>query len=164
MMLSWFNTSVGTHKLYLVYEYVQYKAMQDIREIKLRDVDQIQTTRYVSRFEPLLYVPAFTQKDFHYIHTGPSTKGPSPRNYNSTLGVHYTSLNHNHLYTRGIRTKLKLNQLYIRGIGTKPKLNHNYLYTRGIGTNSKLNHNHLYTIGIGTNPQSSTIITSTQEG
>ena len=28
-------------------------------------VDQAQTQRYVSRFEPLLYVPAFTQKDFH---------------------------------------------------------------------------------------------------
>jgi len=35
--LSWFNTSVGTHKLYLPYEYVEYKAMQDIREIELRD-------------------------------------------------------------------------------------------------------------------------------
>ena len=37
LKLSWFNTSVGTHKLYLAYEYVQYKAMQDIREIELRD-------------------------------------------------------------------------------------------------------------------------------
>ena len=32
-------------------------------------VDQRQTPRYVSRFEPLLYVPAFTQKDFHYMFT-----------------------------------------------------------------------------------------------
>ena len=84
-------------------------------------MDQTQITRYVLRFEPLLYVPAFTQKDFHYVHTGPSTKGPSPRNYNSTLGVRYFSLSHNHLYTRGI--------------DTKPKLKHNHLYTRGIGTN-----------------------------
>jgi len=37
MMLSWFNTSVGTHKLYLAYEYVQYKAIKDIREIEFRD-------------------------------------------------------------------------------------------------------------------------------
>ena len=37
MKLSWFNTSMGTHKLYLAYEYVQYKAMQDIKEIELRD-------------------------------------------------------------------------------------------------------------------------------
>ena len=63
-------------------------------------MNQIQTPRYVSRFEPLLYVPAFTQKDFHYIHTEPSTKGPPPRNYNSTPGVHNSSLNTN-LYTRG---------------------------------------------------------------
>ena len=69
MKLSWFNTSVATHKLYLAYEYVQYKAMQDIIEIGLEIVDQIQTTRYVLRFEPLLYVPAFTQKNFHYVHT-----------------------------------------------------------------------------------------------
>ena len=34
---SWFNTSVDTHKLYLAYEYVRYKTMQDIREIELRD-------------------------------------------------------------------------------------------------------------------------------
>ena len=45
----------------------------------------MQTTRYVSRFEPLLYVPAFTQKNFHYVHTGPSTKGPPLGIYNSTL-------------------------------------------------------------------------------
>ena len=111
-------------------------------------MDQPQTTRYVSRFEPLLYVPAFTQKDFHYVHTEPSTKGPPPRNYNFTLRVHYSSLKYNHLYTRGIGTKpkLKQNYLYTRGIGTKPKLKQNYLYTRGIGKMPK--HNHLYTRGI----------------
>ena len=31
------NTSVGTHKQYLAYEYEQCEVMQDIREIKLRD-------------------------------------------------------------------------------------------------------------------------------
>ena len=35
----------------------------------LEIVDQSQTQRYVSRFEPLLYVPAFTQKDFQYAST-----------------------------------------------------------------------------------------------
>ena len=44
--------------------YEQYKVMQDIRDIELEIVDQTQTPRYISRFEPLLYVPAFTQKDF----------------------------------------------------------------------------------------------------
>ena len=45
--------------------------MKGIKERELEIMDQTQTPRYVSRFEPLLYVPAFTQKDFHYIvHTG----------------------------------------------------------------------------------------------
>ena len=57
-------------------QYVQYKAMQDIRE-SLEIVDQMQTPRYVSRFKPLLYVPAFTQKDFYYVHTGPPTQETS---------------------------------------------------------------------------------------
>jgi len=53
--------------------------MQDIKREREREiVDQSQITRYVSRFEPLLYVPAFTQKDFHYIvHTGLPTQGTS---------------------------------------------------------------------------------------
>ena len=62
-------------------------------------MDQTQTPRYISRFEPLLYVPAFTQKDFHYGHTGPSTKGPPLRNYNSTLEVHDSSLYNTNFYT-----------------------------------------------------------------
>jgi len=62
--------------------------MQDIREKELREKIQMQTRGYVLRFEPLLYIPTFTQKDFHYVHTRPSTKGPLPRNYNSTPGVH----------------------------------------------------------------------------
>ena len=74
--------------------------MQDVRE-SLEIVDQTQTPRYVSRFEPLLYVSAFTQKDFHYVHIGPPTKGTSTEEFTITnLGVH-NSLQHNHLYTRG---------------------------------------------------------------
>ena len=51
MKLSWFNTSMGTHKKYLAYEYVQYKVMQDIREIEFREKNQKQTQGYVSSFE-----------------------------------------------------------------------------------------------------------------
>ena len=54
-------------------------------------MDQTQTPRYVSRFEPLLYVPAFTQKDFHYVPQRASTKGPPSRNYNDT-NKKYTTL------------------------------------------------------------------------
>ena len=44
--------------------------MKDVREREsLEIVDQTQTPRYILRFEPLLYVPAFTQKDFHYMST-----------------------------------------------------------------------------------------------
>ena len=43
-------------------------------------MDQTQTSRYFLRFEPLLYVPAFTQKDFHYVHTGPPQREPPQTN------------------------------------------------------------------------------------
>ena len=98
---------MGTHKLYLANEYVQYKAMQNIREIELRDNGSNANNKICFEVRALLYVPTFTQKNFHYIHIGPSTKGPSPRNYNCTLGLLYSSLKHNHLYTRGIGTKPK---------------------------------------------------------
>ena len=75
-------------------------------------VDQTQTQRYISRFEPLLYVPAFTQKDFHYnIHTGLPTQGTSTedlgntnREYttpfsNNTTSTQEARHNTNHLYT-----------------------------------------------------------------
>ena len=88
MKLSWFNTSMGTHKLYLAYEYVQYKAIQDIREIELRDSGSNANNKICFEVQVTIYVPSFTQKDFHYVHTGPSIKGSPLRNYNSTLGVH----------------------------------------------------------------------------
>jgi len=66
-------------------------------------VDQSQTLRYVSRFEPLLYVPTFTQKDFHYIvHAGLSTQGTSTENLGNTNSDYTTPLSNKHnLYTRG---------------------------------------------------------------
>jgi len=60
------STQVWAHKQYQAcMRYEQYEAMQDIREIELRDSGSNAKSRYVSRFEPLFYVPAFTQKDFH---------------------------------------------------------------------------------------------------
>jgi len=41
-------------------------AMQDIKRVELREKIQTQTPRYISKFEPLLYVSTITQKDFHY--------------------------------------------------------------------------------------------------
>ena len=62
-------------------------------------VDQTQTPKYVSRFEPLLYVLAFTQKDFHYIvHIGLPTQESSTED----LGKYTTPLSKKHnFYTRG---------------------------------------------------------------
>ena len=70
--------------------YEQYKVMQDMREIELEIVDQTQTPRYASRFEPLLYVPAFTQKDFHYVHTEPPIKGTSTEEF-AIINLEYTT-------------------------------------------------------------------------
>ena len=66
-------------------------------------MNQSQTQRYVLRFEPLLYVPAFTQKDFHYcIHTGLPTQGTSTEDLGNTTLEYTTPLsNNNYLYTRG---------------------------------------------------------------
>ena len=89
-----------TQKISSMYDWtsnVRYK-----RERELEIVDQSQTIRYVSRVEPLLYVPTFTQKDFHYISTqDPPIQGTSTEDYNSTLEVHNSTLKYNHLYSRG---------------------------------------------------------------
>ena len=81
--------------------------MQDIREIELRDSGSNANNKIFFEVRASLYVPALHTEGFSiYIYTGSSTKGPSPRNYNFKLGVYY-SLNHNHLHTRGIRHKAK---------------------------------------------------------
>jgi len=67
MKLSWLDTSeahINNTSIYMIW---QYDAMLKVieKERELESMDQTQTPRFVSRFEPLLYVPAFTQKDFH---------------------------------------------------------------------------------------------------
>ena len=79
----------------------QLITMQDIKESKVERKIQIQTQEYVSSFEPLFYVPAFTQKDFHYVHIWPSTKGSPLRNYKYKPGVdNSSSLKHKLLHKR----------------------------------------------------------------
>jgi len=93
-------------------------------------VDQSQSTRYVSRFEPLLYVPAFTQKDFHYnVHTGLPTQGTSTEDLGKIqLGVHSSSLQQiQPLHKRQDSTTITST---LRGMGTKPK--QDQPLTRGI--------------------------------
>ena len=69
----------------------------------LEIVNQSLTPRYVSRFEPLLYVPAFTQKDFRYIvYAGLPTQGTSTEDLGNTTLEYTTPLStNNNLYTRG---------------------------------------------------------------
>ena len=71
------------------------------RNRELRDKEiQTQIQEYISRFEPPLYVPAFIQKDFHYVYQRPSTKEYLPRNYND-YKLEYTTLTLSHFYIRG---------------------------------------------------------------
>ena len=78
---------------------------------------------------------------------------PPPRNYNSTLGVHNSTLKCNHLYSRGKAQSQNNNHLYTRRIRPKAKLPHNHFYTRGITKNPNHNLNHLYTRGMNINPK-----------
>ena len=67
--------------------------MQDIREIEFKDSGSNANTKICFEVRALLYVPAFTMKDFHYVHTGPPTKGTSTEKFAITkLGVHNFSL------------------------------------------------------------------------
>jgi len=93
-------------------------------------VDQTQTTRYVSRFEPLLYVSAFTQKDFHYVHTGPPTKGTSTEEFAITNLEYTTPLSNTTTSTQEVRNKAKTQSPLHKRDGHKPNFNH--LYTRVI--------------------------------
>ena len=98
--------------------------MQDIREIEFRNSGSNANNRIYFEFRTTALRPHLHTEGFPlHVYTGSSTNGPSTRNYNSTLGVPFSTLKHDHLYTREI--------------DTKPKLNHNHLYTREIGTNLK---------------------------
>ena len=82
--------------------------MLKVIERELETMDQMQTTRFVSRFEPLLYVPAFTQKDFHYVHTGPPTKRTSTEEFVITNLEYTTSLSNTTISTQEVRYKAKI--------------------------------------------------------
>ena len=87
-------------------------------------MDQTQTLRYVSRFEPLLYVPAFTQKDFYYIvHTGLPTQGTSTEDLGNTIREYTTPLSNKHnLFTRG--KAQQLSPLHLEGWALSQNNNH----------------------------------------
>ena len=92
-------------------------------------VDQTQTPRYASRFKPLLYVSALTQKDFHYIvYTGLPTQGTSTEDLGNTTLEYTTPLSNKHnLYTRG---KAKQQSPLTRGISTMTNQSQSPLHKR----------------------------------
>ena len=81
--------------------------MQDIREIEFRDSGSNKQQDVFRGLSHCSTSRLHTEGFSLYVYTGPSTKGPSPRNYNSILGVHYSSHKYNHLYTRERRHKAK---------------------------------------------------------
>ena len=95
--------------------------MQYIREIELEIVDQMQIPRYVSRFEPLLYVPAFTQKNFYYytrtFHKGTSTEELQFYTWSTLL----LSQSQSPLHKRDMHKAKTQSPLHKRDKGTKPK-------------------------------------------
>ena len=109
-------------------------------------MDQSQTQSYVSRFEPLLYVPTFTRR----IFTITSTQDFSHRKPPLRIWVIQTwstqLLSQKTTSTQKVRHKLTQDQPFNRVIDTKPKLQpqlplhlegyqhnlHNHLYSRGI--------------------------------
>ena len=83
--------------------------------MSLEIVDQSQTLRYVLRFESLLYVPAFTQKDFYYIiHIELLTQETSTEDLGNTTLEYTTPLfNKHNLFTRG--KAQQLSPLHLEG-------------------------------------------------
>ena len=131
--------------------------MHNKRE-SLEIVNQSQTPRYVSRFEPLLYVPAFIQKDFHYsVHTGLPTQGASTEDLGKYNYEYTTPLSNKHnLYTRGKAQQQSplhlegwaLSQIIITSHKRDKALsqNYNHLFTKRDKAQSQTNNlNHLYT-------------------
>ena len=82
--------------------------MQDIKNRELKDRrSNTNTKKNVLRFELLLYVLTFTQKDFHYVHQRPSTKGLSLRNYNLQIGSTQLQLSHTSIKEGGTKPNTK---------------------------------------------------------
>ena len=74
-----------------------------------------------------LYVPAFTQKDFHYfVHTGLPTQGSSTEDFGQYNNREYTTpLSTNTISTLRGKAQPTQNPPHTRGVGTYPtQINH----------------------------------------
>ena len=102
--------------------YEQYKIMQDIREIEFRDSgsntnNKIYFEVRTTAIRPRLHTEGFPLHPHRTSHKGNLHRGI----WNYKVVVCNSSLQHNHLYTRGIGTKPKHNHLYTRGTRHKAK-------------------------------------------
>jgi len=95
---------VGTNKLYLVYEYEQYKALQDIREIELRDSGSNTNTKICFDVRATALRLRLHTEGLPLCPHRTFSKGSPLRNYNSTPGAHNSSLNTN-TYTQEVKHK-----------------------------------------------------------
>ena len=74
--------------------YEQYKAMQDIRELEFRDSGSNTNNKIYFKVRVTALHLRLHTEGFHYVHTGPPTKGTSTEEFPITkLGVHNSSLN-----------------------------------------------------------------------
>ena len=91
MKLSWFNKSVGIYKLYLAYENVQYKIMQDIREIELRDSESNANNKICFELRATSLRPHLHTEEFQLCPHKIFHKGTSTEEF-TTLHLEYTTL------------------------------------------------------------------------
>jgi len=120
--------------------------MQDIREIEFRDSGSNADIKIcfevrATALRPRLHTEGLSLRPHRTSHKGNLHRGIC----NYKLGVYNSALQYNHVYTRG-KAQSQNSITSQEGQGTKP--NHNHLYTRGIDTKLNNNHNHLYTKGI----------------
>ena len=80
--------------------------MQDMREIEFRDSESNANTKICFEVQATT-LRAFTQKDFHYIHTGPPTKGIFTEKFAITNFEHTTLLSNTTTSTQKVRHKAK---------------------------------------------------------
>ena len=117
MKLSWFNTSMGTHKLYLANEYVEYKTMQDIREIEFRDSGSNANIKICFEVRATALRPRLHTERFH-----------NPLRLHRTFHQG-TSIEELQLYTTSTLLLSQTQSPLHRRVGTKLELNH--LYNKG---------------------------------
>ena len=96
--------------------------MQDTREIEFRDSGSNANTEICFEVRAMLYILAFTQKDFYYVHTGHFTKGTSVEEFAITNLDYTTPLSNTTTSTQEARHKAKTQSLLHKRDGHKAKL------------------------------------------